>query len=147
MSGEHLLLFFKDIGYFFLKSKIVLSKVVVFESRFHFIHIFFSLLFIDFINFSINLLLNLLLDLLIIFFNAHVIFTCLFFLYAFVLIYTGQICRFFIGRTRSFIFNFLSLFSISMISTRTIGKDYLLLFLGIHSRIIRQWWCSHLIFI
>lgn len=70
MCCENFLLFFQNIGYLLLKSKVLLPNIVVFEGRLHYVHILFEFLFVNFVHFSHYFLFDFLLNMLLCLFLA-----------------------------------------------------------------------------
>ena len=73
MCGEYLFLFFKNVADFFLKSEVLLPNIVVFEGRFHYVHIFFYLLFVNSVHLGVYLLLYLVVHLVVFFLTVHTV--------------------------------------------------------------------------
>ncbi len=67
MGGKNFLLFFENVGDFLLEGEVVLSDIVVLQSRLHDIHVFFNFLLVNSVNFWTNFLLDLLLYLFVFF--------------------------------------------------------------------------------
>jgi hypothetical protein len=51
MGGKNFLLFFENVGDFLLEGEVVLSDIVVLQSRLHDIHVFFNFLLVNSVNF------------------------------------------------------------------------------------------------
>ena len=71
MGCEDFFLLFKNVANFFLKSKILLSNIIVFQSWLHDVDIFFYLFLVNFIHLCMNFFLDLVVKFLILFLTIY----------------------------------------------------------------------------